>query len=172
MTIIACYIDQSNVWIGSDSIGSDENTKYNFGSKLIQKNNYVVGFAGSYRVGDIVRECNDFPEDIASIDQARLFRDKLGSLIGSEDKNAINVMLATSSGIYVIEDDFQLQHIYKEFAYYAIGAGDCIALGSLYFASKRHELGSIATTMAIKSAIEHSPSCGGDVFLEVVEKNS
>ena len=58
MTIIAAYDGGYKYWIASDSVGSDGTMKYELGSKLINKGNYIIGFSWSYRVADIIRECS------------------------------------------------------------------------------------------------------------------
>jgi hypothetical protein len=176
MTVIAAYIKDNVVWVGSDSLGSTDYIKCSFGSKIVVVNTYLVAFAASYRVADLIKECNDFPKEITCVTDARAFRDKLRSLMiedGAQDRasehstiqHPVNIIVASSSGIYVIENDYQLHRLYGERSYYALGSGLMVAHGALYTAAQLNLDGKTAVHMAISSAITHTPGCGGTPYL-------
>lgn len=173
MTIIAAYKTKENIWIGSDSEGFS-NVKNNFGSKLIKKKNYIVGFSGSYRIGDIIREEKSLPNTINNRNDLLDFRDLLRlSLIertgASEvdedpDSHPVYLLLVSKLGIYKIGTNYQLLHCKNN--YMGIGAGEEIALGALSIYSKqKEEDGAMVIRESIKSTIKHCATTGGRIYV-------
>jgi hypothetical protein len=176
MTVIAACIKDRSVWIASDSHGSDDYLKHDFGSKIILVNQaYYVGFSASYRIADLIRECKDFPARIDTVEDIRLFRDKLRELAladGCVDKaethstlsHPISVIIASASGLHVIESDYQLHSFTKEKSYYSVGSGSMTAIGALYLAAELGTNGQTAVQQAVLSAMKHARGCGGTVY--------
>jgi ATP-dependent protease HslVU (ClpYQ) peptidase subunit len=178
LTIIAAAEDLMGVWIGSDSKGVAGVVSLEFGSKIIKKNAYYVGFAQSYRIGDIIRECETFPKNIKSLKDLGKFRDTLQDLAidkagcacgGIEDTviHPFNIIIAAQSGIYTIDSDYQ---IHKVSQYAAIGAGTEVALGALRTAIRITSNASRAVRLAVEAAIYHNVACGGDVHIEYIPR--
>lgn len=186
MTIIAAYDDGQNYWIGSDSMGFGSGTMYELGSKLISKGNYLIGFSWSYRVADIIRECDDFPIELSGLPELRKIRDIIkeriteDDLVGKNDADhrtaitraeghPVDLVLAAPSGLYTIECDYQIHKIPNK-GYTATGSGCDFALGALYTAKQQKLNGRTAIQNAVKSAIKHCSSCGGKCHIKSMEK--
>jgi hypothetical protein len=181
MTIIASYICDGRVWIASDSIGSNDLTKHDFGSKIITINeSYYVGFSASYRIADLIREHKDFPKEIYDISDARSFRDSLRQLAindgccdrasaGETLNHPISVLIASRSGMYLIDSDYQLHRFVKDRSYHSVGSGSVVGLGVLFLAAQLKINGDIAVQHAVLGAIEHVPGCGGVPYVASIE---
>ncbi len=184
MTVIAAYDDEDRYWIASDSVGSAGGVKYELGSKLIQKGNYIIGFSWSYRVADIIRESRDLPDRILSIQDVRNMRDiiratmiKDGLLNNNDESDArrsmasghpVDVTLISPSGIYTIESDYQIHKITT--GYIASGSGTEVAIGALFTCKKLGVDGKQAVKVAVNSAIKHITTCGGKCHIKSVGK--
>lgn len=178
MTVIVGAEDKTGYWVGSDSIGSGDGLAYDFGSKLINKGNYVVAFANSYRVGDIIREGEFFPSDINTMDDLREFRDRLKEALVEDGCSAsarseetvahpIALIIISSTGMFLIESDYQL---HKVKGYIANGSGADIATGALRAALSITGSAEVAVRKAIDAAIHHSTTCGGRAYVEFIPK--
>ncbi len=181
VTIIAAYSDRTSNWIATDSAGSYLTTTWDLGTKLIHKENYTLGNAGSYRTGDLIEEY-EFPDEIRGIDDLREFRDILreimiedGAPMNAESSetvfHAVDIIIVSPYGIFTIDEDYQL-HIMNNLEYYACGSGMDIALGSLLTSKLCSAEGEKAVTMACEAAILHCTTCGGEIFTKGWEKKS
>ena len=174
MTVIAAYTDSTHHWIGCDSAGSDDVLIWDYESKLIKKPNYTIGGAGSYRTGDLITEYPFFVEELRNLDDLREFRDVLKELMledgspkesSSDDTliHSVNLLMISPAGIFTLDADYQIHHIH--IGYFAIGAGQQLALGSL-MTSKALGIdnGEQAVWMACEAAIQYSTTCAGKCF--------
>lgn len=182
MTIIAAYSDRTHNWIATDSAGSYMTTTWDLGTKLIHKENYTLGNAGSYRTGDLINEYDDFPEHIRGLEDLREFRDILREIMIEDGApmdadsaetllHAVDIIMVSPYGIFTIDEDYQL-HVMNNLEYYACGSGMDLALGSLLTSKLRSTEGEKAVTMACEVAITHCTTCGGDVHVDGWEKES
>lgn len=164
MTVIAGYKDNLNstYWIGSDSCGSNGTVLENYGTKLIDFENYTVGFANSYIISDLIKEHkNEFPKKIVNIKTIRKFGETISKHIWGDDNWIL--LFCCKTGLYVLDDDYQTFKIID--GYTAIGGGYEIALGSLYTAKKNEFDGESAIRIAINAAIKHSNVVAGNIFI-------
>jgi len=178
MTVIAAAEDATHVWMATDSLGSYGNLKIEFGSKIIPKTNYVLSNAGSYRVGDIVEECDEFPKNIKNLKDLRKFRDTLYGLIlndefafkpRNEDLYAnVEIIIVSPYGIFTVEDDFQIHKI--EVGYHTAGTGEELARGALYTCRKMGLKAEAAVKHGCEAAIKHCLTCGGDIHYAFFKK--
>jgi len=180
MTVIAAAEDSTGVWIGSDSKGIAGDVTYELGSKIIKKNQYYIGFSDSYRAADLIRECDDFPQTIGSMNTLRQFRDTLKdimikdgcSTMGSEGNtimHPIDVLIISNNGIYSVDGDYQ---IHKIDSYAATGSGFQLAMGALRSVMSATGSAKEAVMLAVEAAIYHSSSCGGDVYVECIHRRN
>jgi ATP-dependent protease HslVU (ClpYQ) peptidase subunit len=180
MTVIAAYKDKTHFWIGSDSCGFWNNSKADYGSKLIKKENYIIGFAGSDKIRDILKEEKSIPKTINSIEDIRDLRDLLKITLieeyGCSDSacngellsHPVDLLIATRIGLYNLEGTYQLLK-YKD-NYGAIGIGEEFAVGSLYTSkTNKEEDGKKAVTLAVKSAIKHCTEAAGKVYTQSIK---
>ena len=181
MTIIAAYEDTDSYWIGSDSLGASASLGADFGTKLIKKNDYIVGFSASYRVADVIKESRNLPKHIKSMNDFRKFRDlftenlvaEAGARTEAYNGNGlreapIGIILISSSGIYAMEADYQIHKIKS--GYYANGSGWSISYGALYVAKQNDTPGEQAIKQAVKAAITHSTTCGYKCHIKSILK--
>jgi len=181
MTIIAAYENKDGVWIASDSRGSTNFVKWDLGTKLIYEENYTIGNAGSYRTFDLIRECNDFPEQIRDLDDLREFRDNLREIMledggASEAQgpetliHSVDIIIVSPAGIFDISNDYQIHQI--QHGYAACGSGTELALGSMItFKNTNQTDGYEAVRLACEAAIAHSCGCGGDIYIDGWERD-
>jgi len=178
MTIIAAAEDTNGYWIASDSQGVTNDTCLELGPKLINKENYIVGFSYSYRVKDLILECNSFPEKIGSIKGFRKFRDVLKKLMledgclataGSSETllHPISLLVISPSGIYEMGSDYQIHKVKK---YAAIGSGMDFALGALKATLATTKSAQQSVEEAVSAAIFHSATCGGNIHKDYIAK--
>jgi len=189
MTVIAAFDCENKYWIASDSVGSAVTMKYEIGSKLIKKGNYVIGFSWSYRVADIIKECTDLPLKIKGMKDLRILRDKIKEKIiqdelvgknentncntysyGKPDGHPLDLIIIAPSGMYTIESDYQIHKIPD--GYIACGSGTEVAMGVLYSCKEIGIEGKSAVKLAVKAAIKHIITCGGKCHIQSVEKTN
>ena len=180
MTIIAAFEDRDKYWIASDSIGSAYDCKQDYGSKLIRKNNYIVGFSASYRIADLIRETEVLPKQVKTINDIRDFRDLLQQTVidsGGSDKpngdsniliHPVSILIISEIGIHEIQEDYAL--LIPKSKYSAVGSGWAYAMGSLYTSKKQKLDGKIAVQVAVRAAMQHEPSCGGNIYTASINK--
>jgi len=152
MTLIIGYLDKDNktTYIGADSGGIKGDTKY------IQKNpkvfynyhnfNFLIGFASSFRMGQILQYTltpPDIPKSILIhndlerymvnyfIDELRETFNNAGFLQRFEDGDdkGGHFIIAFKDNLFVIERDFHVSSVYTN--YVAIGCAEPEAMGSL-----------------------------------------
>lgn len=181
MTIIAAYSDETGNWIASDSLGTYKELSWDLGTKLIYKENYTLGNAGSYRTGDLIEECDDLPSHINDLDDLREFRDTLRALMladGSSSEAApeetvahdVYIVIVSPYGIFSIDEDYQIHR--RDIGYHACGTGTELAMGSMLTSKLRGDTdGSEVVRTACEIAIAHCPTCGGRVFIDGWERN-
>jgi ATP-dependent protease HslVU (ClpYQ) peptidase subunit len=177
MTIIAAYKDlkTKTYWIGSDSVGTNFSTKQDYGSKLIKKSNYVIGYAGSYRIGNILEELDLLPRKVESTEDLKDIRDLLQleleernvSYGTSEGQESFTLLLICPLGIFEISDSLYLINCKDNFS--TAGQGEEVALGALSILSKKKVEGRQAITMAVKAAIKYCTHCGGKIYIHSVK---
>ena len=167
MTIIVAFQGEKNNWIGSDSHSVEGMFLAEAGSKVLDMGKYYVGFAGSYRVADLIRENSVFPGTMRSIKDLRKFREALQILIQlntmgleAEDLCSSSLLICSPYGLATMElGDYQIHWIKS--GYYAIGAGRDVASGALA-ASRAHMIdGRTAINTALSVTINHIAFCGG-----------
>lgn len=181
MTVIAAYDDGKHIWIGSDSAGSDTWSTFDYGSKLIKKHDYYIGFTSSYRTADVIREARNLPKEIKGIKDVRVFRDRLAKLLikagglkdspnnGELREHPVGLIIISRSGIYNIMSDYQIHKI--EEGYYSVGSGYLAALGVLNFAKNLNmKNGEEVIQGAVKAAMSHVVSCGGKCYFKSIKK--
>lgn len=175
MTVVAAYNDGKRVWVGSDSMGTAGSFQSESGPKLIKKAKYVVGYAISYRVANIIQECKDFPKSIETLKDLAEFRNVLkaevqkdldSGLMTLEDV-AFELIIISPHGIFVIEDGYQIHK--HSTRYYAIGGGQEVAAGAMCLAEQLNiKNGKRIVEAAVKAAIKHNAECSGNCYVRSV----
>lgn len=144
MTCIVGIEHNGKVYIGGDSQGTNGylNKVIRSDEKVFIKDEFIFGFAGSYRMGQILRYCLTIPEQTKKQDDyeflcsdfitavTKAFKD--GGFL--ETKDGVNkggfFLLGYRGKLYNVQSDFQVARSYDP--YDAIGCGQDFAMGSIY----------------------------------------
>lgn len=146
MTCIVGVECNSTVYIGGDSAGiSEYDICTRVDEKIFIKDEFVMGFAGSFRMGQLLRYVLKIPKRKLKIDDDDMqylvsdfmdavrtcYREK-GVLTKSDDveAGAGQFMFGYRGKLYTVEEDFQVARVTEN--YYAIGCASSVALGAMY----------------------------------------
>lgn len=175
MTVVAAYNDGKRVWIGSDSMSTAASFQAESGPKLIKKAKYVIGYAISYRVANIIQECKDFPKTISNMEDLAEFRNVLKREVQKDlesglltlDDVSFELLIASPYGIFAIEDGYQIHKVPGN--YYAIGGGQEVAAGAMSLAKQLNlKNGKKIVQAAVQAAILHNAECSGSCHIRSV----
>ena len=138
MTLILGAKDRKGrVFIGADKRGSDGHSYIDGQNKLIPQHNYVVGYSGSFRVGQLIRYNEDKFQPVASDADMFAWVNALRDLLmnhgyskesGDEDEpmhNSVLLILATPQDVYTVDQTYQFYSMTR----YAVGCGWQYGLG-------------------------------------------
>lgn len=182
MTIIAAYIDgNGNAAIASDSLGSTNQMKSDYGSKLhILTADILVATAGCYVLQQWARRklhsmlVND--EGVVPAQHDRLLprledvwqkwmsEAKVRTEAGAKNLTVEGtaMIMLTRTHIYICEADGAVQ---VRTTYAAHGSGTYIAMGALWLAAKKNADARDAVEHGVLAACEHNPFCGGKIHI-------
>lgn len=151
MTCIVATLDRTNnsVVMAADSIGIDSGLNYRVvtQSKLIRLGDFLIGFAGSFRVGDILRYCLKMPpieygdyiekylvtKFVPALQSAL---ENANALSKDEDGHTVHpFLLAYKDRLFKIDGDFHIQENANGFE--SIGVACEIAIGAMAALDKR-----------------------------------
>jgi len=171
MSVVAGIIRDGKIHMAADSLATsdDGDCRFRADKKIFKNKNYLIGFTGSPRAGQILMprywtpptSIYDFPDSIREH-----YKDKgCMNCIEGTDAAGVNLLIGQKGCLYEILIDFQLAELVEPYS--AIGTGKCHALGSLYLSDK---LGLIdrrkpyeILEYAIKAAEYFCSSVGGKV---------
>jgi len=147
LTCIAAFVDHSTnqVWMGADSIGiSDYDASVRADEKLFFNGDFLIGFCGSFRGGQIMRyhfEPPRVPAECGDLDRF-MVRDFIGKLRetyrsvgftafddGREVGSPGGVLVAWRDRLWCMYDDFQIGSTRD--GLYAVGLGRPYAIAAL-----------------------------------------
>jgi len=184
MTIIAAAKHNKEVYIGSDTLGSTMRFCQTYGDKLIYHKDFIVAFAGSYRGAQLVeRTVHNIagkPRDKQDVMEIAEFFKNIFEQVGVSShssgefpSNETSFILATKDEVYMIENNYQV--LVPEEGYIAAGSGEIIAIGTMY--GLKNAMGKKISakqmvSLAVKAAINHIPTCGGEVCIRKVTNNN
>jgi len=173
MSCVVGLLQNGKVYMGADGVATNPRAEYRpvFCEKLFWNGDYLIGFTGSIRTGQLIKP--DYftpPKDIKEMPDAMYeYFTKKGVICNDEDGAVIqqsNFLIAWKGELYDILLDFQMN---KTYGYYnAIGSGANTALGS-FFTSKRVKSPSKRVLTALKAAAEFSFAVGEPYTIEVME---
>jgi ATP-dependent protease HslVU (ClpYQ) peptidase subunit len=145
--------------------------------KIFRSGDYIMGFCGSYRVGQILRNFGNFPDlpknlknpekvvDFLIKNLIPEIRDLLGEHM--EDSEPWSLVIACREHFVIITDDLQVGYVTDDYS--AIGAGENVALGALSVLNDDHFFGD-RTAMeravaGVYAASLHNSSVGGNIHV-------
>jgi 20S proteasome alpha/beta subunit len=165
MTCIVGLEYKDNIYIGTDSAGtSGYNITIRNDEKVFHVYNFLIGFTGSFRMGQLLRYSLKVKEKTETqtdheymcttfVDSVRECLKKGGYLIKKDEEEVGGLFIVGfNKKLYRIERDFQVG-IHKD-PYICIGCGEEYALGSLDTQFKLFHYDEIKPTKLIKTALE------------------
>jgi ATP-dependent protease HslVU (ClpYQ) peptidase subunit len=172
MTIIVAIKDDKKIIMGADSIGVSHYDKVErVDTKIFKKNNFLIGFTSSYRMGQILNYIwtpPEHPKDMPNMEY--MVSTVVTSIIDTFEKekyakvnnNRIEggtFLIGYKNSIYKIDSDFQVAETMDN--YDACGCGESYALGTFYATELMELKPRERVNLALKSAIKFSSGCGG-----------
>lgn len=144
--VIVGLVDKETgtVYIGGDSAGSaDTFISIRADEKVFNNGPFIMGFCGSFRMGQLLRYKFDPPRQTVNQDDMKYmvstFIDSVRKCFGEngfgktpdkDDNRGCTFLVGYNGKLYTIMSDFQVAQLHDN--YYAIGSGADLALGSLY----------------------------------------
>lgn len=161
MTCIVGVVEDGHVILGGDSMGSDGFTKQTrVDPKVFRRGPFVIGFCGSFRMGQVLRfklRIPDHPRDMddyeymvtAFVDSVRecLMTAGVGKKNEDNTEEGGTFLVGYKGKLYVIEEDYQVGVVGDDFD--CVGAGHEIAKGAMYAQS-----GQVSGRRRIRKALE------------------
>jgi hypothetical protein len=142
MTCVVGISAGETVWMGADSLGTGNigNCSINVYKKLFRTGNFLIGCAGSPRLGQLLQYAFDppdceknLPHDISCY-MVTKFVDSLRKCLDAEklkDEEKGYFLIGFKGRLFgVYQDDYQIEE--DACGYNAIGIGSDLAMGSLY----------------------------------------
>lgn len=144
MTCIVGTVSKGKVWIGGDSCASDGSEKVaRKDPKVFELGNMVIGYAGSFRFGQLLRykfappgkkdDQEDYEYLVTDWLDALRHTCKEGGLTKVEDNEETlpdsSAIIGYNGRLFVLDSDLNLGEPVTNF--YAIGAGSAVAFGAL-----------------------------------------
>jgi len=173
MSCVVGLLKDGKLYMGSDGRASTDTGEKRpiIATKLFWNNDFLIGFAGSVRTGQLLKqEYFEVPADVSDLpDAIREHLQHKGSLAISEDQLSVqncNFLVGFYGKLYEILTDFQINEVYGD--YLAIGSGSNWAMGSLY-TSKRVKSGEKRVLIALKAASQFDAACGPPYSIEVMD---
>lgn len=171
MTCIVGIEHEGDVWIGGDSAGvAGYAMTVRADTKVFTRDRggerWAFGFAGSFRVGQLLRYALDFPvpdpdEDLDAfmvtkfVDALRLALAEGGALLVAKGVEEGEPFLVGVRGqLFRIEEDFQVGRAVAPFS--AVGCGDAIACGAMHALADVDQTPARKITAALKAAERYS----------------
>ena len=173
MSCVVGLLQDGKLYIASDGIATtDEGEKRPvICIKVFKNKNYLIGFTGSVRHGQLLNARNfDPPSNIYDFPEAarNIFLEK-GAILSTENGQQIhssNLLIGYQGRLFEVLIDFQMNEVMG--AYTAIGSGSPYAMGSL-FATQRWKSAEKRIINALNAACEYDRSCGLPYTIEVME---
>jgi ATP-dependent protease HslVU (ClpYQ) peptidase subunit len=167
--VVTCVvgIEQDGlVWLGGDSSCLDtegDAVVTQRQSKVFRRGNYVVGFAGSFQVGDLLKYKTDFPKKASQDSHPRMISEAIQEAfkkakLKTDDWEAL---IGYGDRLYIVQHDF---YCYRHTQpYTAIGAASAVAvalgtLRTLEKAATKKMTGRARVKMALENAATFSSS--------------
>lgn len=161
MTCIVVLDDKDKILLGADSAAIEGNSVFSRSdSKIFKKNkNCYIGFAGSFRAGQLVQYAFNVPKQRPTMDDHEFLCThfikslksafKKNDFVVDDDDNSVSFIVVYNKKIYEIDSDFQVGIPIQP--YFSIGSGAEYAMGSLYTSNS---LVGVKADTKVKTALE------------------
>jgi ATP-dependent protease HslVU (ClpYQ) peptidase subunit len=166
MTVVAGLISDSVVYMGADRGASDGDSILSMNTPKIAKvNNWLIGYAGSGGLGQIVQHLDcwrEHPKDVEKFLRMDFVEEyiKAREKVAGKDEEEAQLLIGHKGKLYEMDTS---DYAIFPFGYTAIGSGGAIALGSLFSTENTAFLPQMRVEIAINAAITHNPACNGPI---------
>ncbi len=143
MTAIVGYLDKDGVYIGGDSAAiSQDDLSFNLrkDTKVFKKDNFIIGFSTSFRMGQLLMYKLRIPAHPKGMDthqyMATLFIDAIKKCFDDNGYTEMTtgdggcIMVGYNGCLFTILPDYQVSQARENYA--ALGCGELIAVGAMH----------------------------------------
>lgn len=145
MTCIVGLEKNGAVWMGGDSAGTagNMNQRIRADKKVFIKDGLIIGFCGSFRMGDLLKHTLAIPDTSGVEDPDKYMvnqfvdalrdcletENKKGGLTG-HDRLSPSILVGFRGRLYNVESDYQCGR--PEDGYDSVGSGSSVAVGAMH----------------------------------------
>lgn len=178
MTCIIGLEQKGTVWIGGDSAGTAGNMtqRVRKDKKVFVKGEFIIGFCGSFRMGDLLKHTLKLPEQQTGHDNVsfivnefvtalRTCLDEENAKTRGEDKLAPDILVGYRGQLFNISCDYQVGQPNSGFD--AVGCGADVALGAMHASRKTRDPRKRITEALEASALNNAAVCPPWVILSL-----
>ncbi|TGQ19350.1 hypothetical protein [Mesorhizobium sp. M00.F.Ca.ET.217.01.1.1] len=165
MTCIAGLVDNGKVFIGGDSAAyGDDAVEVRANRKVFRNGEYLIGFTGSFRVGQLLQFATGLPAPKPRSDLlGHIVTELIGPIKQAVDKEtAADILIGCRGRLFKVCTDYNVAE-YPTYA--AAGQGERYALGRLHGSLGPPEQRLVA---ALAAAEAHSAAVRAPFYVEVV----
>jgi hypothetical protein len=182
MTCIAGIIENTKIFIGAESAGtdSDANLTIRKAPKVFRVRDFLIGGAGSFRINQIVEHVFIPPprparmnikrymvsEFIPELRLTLLNQGALNTIKGTTQEYDGNFLVGYKEHLFLIYDDFDVEEIQEH--YHACGCASAYALGALYASGRINAGPEERLEQAIQAAVKFSGACRGPIIIRSI----
>jgi|SRR5579863_1986395 len=176
MTCVVGLVEGGVIYMGADSLASEAKGTAIVGradEKVFINDDVIMGFCGSFRVGQLLRHAFEVPkkpkqhdDDMAYmvidfIDALRTLQKEKGSMKkeDEEETHPAGILVGYNGNLYAIDEDFDVGRPLEN--YYAMGAGSQVAFGAMYATKDAGLDPKKRITMALEAATQYDAACRG-----------
>lgn len=179
MTVIIGFVNKSGCYLGSDGlITSDYHviSESEQKVKLFNNNRIGIAFSGLCRIGNIIRDGLNIPENKDGLEDSEYIfnvvgaiRDRIINCGDVVENDSFNMLIAYNKKIYTVDKGYCITEIHSR--YFSEGHGSTYAMGAMFAIETRCEFDNkenksyaeYIIQAGIDAAIQHSCGCGGDI---------
>lgn len=143
MTCIVGLLHKEKIFMGADSAGvGGYDLRIRIDSKIFKKDEFLIGFTSSFRMGQLLRYSFQIPpqkdnQDVFEymvtdfVNAARdCFKQGGYAKISNNEETGGTFLIGYKKRLFFMESDFQIGECLE--GYHAVGCGASYALGSIY----------------------------------------
>lgn len=177
MTAVVGVQGPRGVWLGVDSLGSDDWCQQNrLDSKLFRRGPFLIGFTDSFRMGQLLRYSLDVPAIAPGMDlhefMATTFIDSVRRCLkdggfatkDKEQEEGGAFLVAVAGRLFDVAGDYQVGENAEGYA--VAGSGYATALGSLETSGRLGVGAHQRCLLALEAAARHSRGVRGPFSLK------
>lgn len=178
MTCIVAIVEDGKIWMGCDSLRSHGYVVSTIGTKIIKKENIIMGFSGRIRDINLIKFGFEIPTKDEKIDDyeymATVFTTAIRKRLKEygaikinrgEETGRASILIGYNNRIYIISYDFSATRV-EDDNFFALGSGQELALGSLHSTLDTKYTPQKRLKLALSAAEKFISSVRGPFFIE------